>query len=63
VDPQNPASVTDGIPVDVDVQSIVELEPTREGRTADIDRFFGDTFDHTGTNGRVKKHRKCKTCA
>ena len=50
----------DGIPIDVDVQSIVELTP--EGKTADVDEFYGAPFDHTGTNGKVKKHRKCKVC-
>jgi hypothetical protein len=50
----------DGIPVDVDVQSIMELTP--DGKTADVDEFYGAPFDHMGTNGKVKKHRKCKVC-
>jgi len=52
----------DGIPIDVDVQSIAESGSTREGKTADIDEFFGDAYECTGTNGQVKKHRKCKIC-
>jgi hypothetical protein len=52
----------DGIPTDVDVQTVADSGTTREGKTADIDEFFSATFDHTGTNGKVKKHRKCKIC-
>jgi hypothetical protein len=52
----------DGIPTDVDIQSVTDSGTTCEGKTADIDRFFSATFDHTGTNGKVKKHRKCKIC-
>jgi hypothetical protein len=52
----------DGIPIDVDVQSITNEVSTREAKTADLDVFFGATFDHAGANGKVKKHRKCKMC-
>lgn len=52
----------DGILIDIDVQSLTEPVSTREAKTADIDKFFGATFDHAGANGKVKKHRKCKTC-
>ncbi|KIK47782.1 hypothetical protein CY34DRAFT_8650 [Suillus luteus UH-Slu-Lm8-n1] len=52
----------DGILIDIDVQSLMEPVSTREAKTADINAFFGATFDHTGANGKVKKHRKCKTC-
>jgi hypothetical protein len=52
----------DGILVDVDVQSIINTVSTREAKTADLDVFFGATFDHAGANGKVKKHRKCKMC-
>src|ERR1700683_772287 len=37
----------DGIPIDVDVQSIADSGLTREGKTADIDEFYGATFDHS----------------
>lgn len=53
----------DGIPIDVDVQSIFDASLTCEGRTADIEQFFGPAFEQTGANGKVKKHRKCKSCA
>jgi hypothetical protein len=53
----------DGIPIDVDVQSIMNTVSTREAKTADLDVFFGATFDHAGANGKVKKHRKCKIIA
>ncbi|KAG1825069.1 hypothetical protein EV424DRAFT_1537953 [Suillus variegatus] len=43
---------TDGIPIDIDVQSIVDVSPTCEGKTADIDHFFGLVFKKTGTNGK-----------
>ncbi|KAG2364837.1 hypothetical protein BDR07DRAFT_1482003 [Suillus spraguei] len=33
-----------------------------ELRTADTEEFFSTTFEHTGSNGKVKKHRKCKLC-
>jgi hypothetical protein len=52
----------DGIPTDVDVQSVADSGTTCEGKTADIDQFFSATFDHTGTNGKVKKHQRCKIC-
>ncbi|KAG2032843.1 hypothetical protein BDR03DRAFT_1014885 [Suillus americanus] len=52
----------DGILVDIDIQSIADAGSTRELRTADIEEFFGATFDHTRSNGKVKKHRKCKIC-
>ncbi|KAG2351106.1 hypothetical protein BDR07DRAFT_1386546 [Suillus spraguei] len=49
----------DGVLVDVDV-SIADQGSSREGKTADIDNFFSAAFEHTGTNGKVKKHRKKK---
>jgi hypothetical protein len=52
----------DGILIDVDVQPITDTAPTHEGKTADLDAFFGVMFDHAGTNAKVKKHRKCKIC-
>jgi hypothetical protein len=52
----------DGILLDVEVQSVDGSVPTREGRTADIDQFFGEAFDRAGANGKVKRHRKCKIC-
>ena len=52
----------DGILVDIDVQSVAGLVSTREGKTADLDKFYGAAFNHVGTNGKVKKHRKCKVC-
>jgi hypothetical protein len=53
----------DGILIDVDVQSIIDTVPTsRELKTADIENFFGATFDRAGSNGKVKKHRKCRVC-
>jgi hypothetical protein len=52
----------DGIPVDVDVQSVADSGSTRESKTADIDEFYGAAFDHTGTTGKLKKHCKCKVC-
>jgi hypothetical protein len=51
----------DGVLVDVDV-SIADPGSSREGKTADIDNFFGAAFEHTGANGKVKKHRKCNIC-
>jgi hypothetical protein len=60
--PHSEACSADGIPIDVDVQSIVEPITTHKGKTVDIDAFFGDTFEHKGTNSKVKKHRKCKIC-
>ncbi|KAG1786128.1 uncharacterized protein HD556DRAFT_1313686 [Suillus plorans] len=52
----------DGILIDIDVQSIADTASTRELRTADIEESFGTTFEHTRSNGKVKKHRKCKFC-
>ncbi|KAG1829213.1 hypothetical protein DFJ58DRAFT_876082 [Suillus subalutaceus] len=52
----------DGILIDIDVQSIADTGSTCELQTADIEEFFGATFDHTGSNGKVKKHCKCKIC-
>lgn len=51
----------DGVLVDVDV-SIADPGSSREGKTADIDNFFGAAFEHTGANGKVKKYRKCNIC-
>jgi hypothetical protein len=53
---------TDGILADIDVQSIAKSGSAHEGRTADIDRFFGAPYDHQGANGKITKHRKCKIC-
>jgi len=53
----------DGILVDVEVQSIDnDSVSTREGKTADIEQFFGSAYEYAGANGKVKKHRKCKIC-
>jgi hypothetical protein len=52
----------DGILVDIDVQSVGDSGSTREGKTVDIDQFFGNPYDCTGASGKVKKHRKCKIC-
>ncbi|KAG1801034.1 uncharacterized protein HD556DRAFT_1503210 [Suillus plorans] len=53
----------DGIPIDVDVQPIADMAPpTCKGKTADLNAFFGAMFDHAETNGKVKKHQKCKIC-
>jgi hypothetical protein len=52
----------DGVLVDVEVQSVDDSGPTREAKTADIEQFFGEAYDHPGANGKVKKHRKCKIC-
>lgn len=52
----------DGILADVDVQPITDPGPLREDKTRDLDRFFGKPFERTGTNGTVKKHRKCTVC-
>ncbi|KAG2030628.1 hypothetical protein BDR03DRAFT_986963 [Suillus americanus] len=41
---------------------IADTGSTHELRTTDIEEFFSTTFDHTGSNGKVKKHRKCKIC-
>ena len=46
----------DGILLDVEVQSVDDPVPTREGRMADIDQFFGEAFDHAGANKKVKRH-------
>ncbi|KAG1784419.1 uncharacterized protein HD556DRAFT_1315092 [Suillus plorans] len=51
----------DGVLVDVDV-SITDPGSSWAGKTADIDNFFGAAFEHTGANGKVKKHRKCNIC-
>jgi len=45
------------------VQSIIESGSTREGKTADIEQFFGAPFDQQGMGRQVKKHRKCKMCS
>jgi len=52
----------DGILIDIDVQSIPGSVSTREGKTTDIDEFYGAAFIHAGMNGKVRKHRKCKVC-
>ena len=45
----------DGILVDVEVQSIDDSVSTCEGKTADIEQFFGATYEYAGANGKVKK--------
>jgi hypothetical protein len=52
----------DGILADINVQPVTDSGPSREDKTRDIDQFFGNLFERTGTNGSVKKHRKCKVC-
>ena len=52
----------DGILIDIDVQSVAGSVSTHEGKTADLDEFYGAAFNHVGMNGKVKKHRKCKVC-
>jgi hypothetical protein len=52
----------DGILIDIDVQSVGDSGSTHEGKTVDIDQFFGNPYKCTGANGKVKKHRKCKIC-
>lgn len=51
----------DGVPVDIDV-SIVDQGSSQESKTANVDAFFGATFEHMGTNGKIRKHRKCNVC-
>ncbi|KAG2140520.1 uncharacterized protein EDB93DRAFT_1252805 [Suillus bovinus] len=45
----------DGVFIYIDV-SIADPGSSQEGKTADIDAFFGVTFEQTGANGKVKKH-------
>ena len=52
----------DSILLNVEVQSVDDFVPTKEGRMADIDQFFGEAFDHAGANKKVKRHWKCKIC-
>jgi hypothetical protein len=53
----------DGILIDIDVQSIADSGPTREDKTRDICKFFGDMFEYAGANGAVKKHCRCRVCS
>jgi hypothetical protein len=46
----------------MEVQSIADSVSTREGKTADLDKFFESAYECEGANGKVKKHRKCKVC-
>jgi hypothetical protein len=50
-----------GVLIDVDV-SVVDQGSSQESKIADIDTFFGATFEKTGANGKVKKHQKCNVC-
>jgi hypothetical protein len=52
----------DGILADIDVQPVTDFGPLCEDKTCDINQFFGNPFEHAGTNGLVKKHCKCKVC-
>jgi len=52
----------DGVVIDVDV-SITDPGSSREGKTADIDAFFGAVFEQAGANGKVKKHRRSNVCS
>jgi hypothetical protein len=52
----------DGVLLDVNV-SLADPGSSREGKTADIDAFFGAVFEQMGANGKVKKHRKCNVCS
>lgn len=52
----------DGILADIDVQPISDPGLAREDKTRDIDEFFGTPFEHAGTKGTMKKHRRCKVC-
>ncbi|KAG2070884.1 hypothetical protein BDR04DRAFT_1118014 [Suillus decipiens] len=45
----------DGVLIDVDV-SIMDQGSSQESKTADINTFFGATFEQMGANGKVKKH-------
>ncbi|KAG2068244.1 hypothetical protein BDR04DRAFT_1119864 [Suillus decipiens] len=50
----------DEILIDVYV-FITDPGSSQKGKTANIDNF-GAAFEHTGANGKVKKHRKCNIC-
>jgi hypothetical protein len=62
---ENPSKVdtidNDGILIDIDVQPLT-IVTTVESKTADLDHFFSQPFEHVGANGKVKKHRECKGC-
>lgn len=53
---------SDGILVDVDVQSIEDGGKSRSDRTRDISAFFDEPIPHKGKNGQTQLHRKCKLC-
>jgi hypothetical protein len=48
----------DGVLVNLEVQSVDGSGPTCEAKTADIEQFFGEAYDHPGANGKVKKTPK-----
>jgi hypothetical protein len=50
-----------GILINIDVQPLT-IVATVESKTADLDHFFSQPFEHVGANGKVKKHRECKRC-
>lgn len=52
-----------GIPLDVNVQTISDDEPTKKNASADVDQFFSAPFDSPDKHGKMKAHRKCKGCS
>ena len=58
----NPIAVdTDGLLVDVEVQSIKENWPTYEDKIRDVDHFFSTAITKE-VNGKLKKYRPCNLC-
>ena len=55
------ATDTDGLLVDVDVQSINEGPSTREDKRQDVDHFFYAAVVKD-VNGKPKKYCVCKLC-
>jgi hypothetical protein len=57
---ENPSKVevidNNGVLIDIDVQPLTIIA-TVESKTADLDHFFSQLFEHVGANGKVKKHR------
>jgi hypothetical protein len=47
---------------DIDVETVDDVVPSHEGKTRDIDHFFGAPYAKQSTNGSVKKYRDCETC-
>jgi hypothetical protein len=45
---------SNGILIDINVQSITDSGQTREDKTHNIDDFFGKLFEHAGANSTVK---------